>query len=858
MIEILRSAWTGQHFPNRAIVVAALIAVGAFSITWFNQDGEANPHSAVIQPAPAGPPRFAESFGKLPLSFERNVGQADASVSFLSRGPAYAVFLTGNKAVLSLEASGGEVTKTGSTVRPGRPDLPALAGLRESHRERPTVASRKSSRRPAPTAVHMSLAGANPAATVSGVEELPEKRNYLIGNDPTKWRTNVPTYAKVKYQSVYPGIDLVYYGNPQNLEYDFLVAPGADPSAIAFTFSAPSPSAGELPLHVDANGDLVMEAGEYEMRLHKPVVYQTGEDSAKHFVDGKYILTSDGQVTFSLAAYDRGKLLVIDPVLSYSTYLGGSSLETSTTSSGIVAVDASGHAHVTGLTMSTDFPTVSPLQGELGGGSRVDAYVAKLTPDGSALIYATYLGGSGLEFGLGIAVDASGHAYVTGVTASNDFPTARPLQAVRGGPSDAFVAKLTPDGSALVYSTYLGGSKDDKGFGIGIDATGSAYVTGLTASIDFPTSNPLQAAYGGGLYDAFVAKLTGDGSALAYSTYIGGGGSDGGGGIAVDTAGSAYVTGDTDSTNFPTASPLQAYGGNTDAFVAKLTQDGSAFVYATYLGGTSRDSGEGIAVDGAGHIYVSGITSSTDFPTASPLQAYGGNTDAFVAKLAQDGSAFVYATYLGGTSSDNGYGIAIDASDNAYVSGITSSADFPTANPLQAVLSGGADAFVAKIGIETTPIVDYEIVSRNSGKCLDVFGASTEAGASAIQWVCHGGPNQQWRLEPAGGGAFHIIARHSGQALDIFGASLDDVTPIIQWPPHGGDNQVWTLEPASNGYVSIVARHSGKALDVEYASTEDGARVIQYTPHGGANQQWLLRAVGSAAAPITTVSDREP
>jgi hypothetical protein len=573
--------------------------------------------------------------------------------------------------------------------------------------------------------------------------------------------------------------------------------------------------------------------------------------------------------------------------------------------------------------MSTDFPTVSPLQGELGGGSRVDAYVAKLTPDGSALIYATYLGGSGLEFGLGIAVDASGHAYVTGVTASNDFPTARPLQAVRGGPSDAFVAKLTPDGSALVYSTYLGGSdgddgwriaadaaghayvtggtlstdfptvrplqpvkggglidafvakltpdgsalvystylggsKDDKGFGIGIDATGSAYVTGLTASIDFPTSNPLQAAYGGGLYDAFVAKLTGDGSALAYSTYIGGGGSDGGGGIAVDTAGSAYVTGDTDSTNFPTASPLQAYGGNTDAFVAKLTQDGSAFVYATYLGGTSRDSGEGIAVDGAGHIYVSGITSSTDFPTASPLQAYGGNTDAFVAKLAQDGSAFVYATYLGGTSSDNGYGIAIDASDNAYVSGITSSADFPTANPLQAVLSGGADAFVAKIGIETTPIVDYEIVSRNSGKCLDVFGASTEAGASAIQWVCHGGPNQQWRLEPAGGGAFHIIARHSGQALDIFGASLDDVTPIIQWPPHGGDNQVWTLEPASNGYVSIVARHSGKALDVEYASTEDGARVIQYTPHGGANQQWLLRAVGSAAAPITTVSDREP
>jgi hypothetical protein len=643
----------------------------------------------------------------------------------------------------------------------------------------------------------MSLAGANPAATVTGLEELPGTRNYLIGNDPAKWRTNVPTYAKVKYQSVYPGIDLVYYGNPQHLEYDFLVAPGADPSAIALKVSALSPSAGErgLPLHIDPNGDLVMQASEYEVRLHKPVVYQTGEDSARHFVDGRYRVTRDGQVTFAVAAYDPGKLLVIDPVLTYSTYLGGSAQELFQLFSGI-AVDAAGHAYVTGNTASTDFPTASPLQPVSSG--VIDAFVAKLTPDGSALVYSTYLGGSGTEFSLGIAVNTAGHASVTGYTESTDFPTASPLQPVLGGREDAFVAKLTPDGSALVYSTYLGGNGGDQGHGIAVDAAGHAYVTGSTVSTDFPTANPLQAGSGGfGFADAFVAKLTSDGSALVYSTYLGGSGGDSSSGIAVDAAGSAYVTGSTVSTDFPTANPLQPVFG-------------------------------------------------------------GGFADAFVAKLTPDGSALVFSTYLGGSGGDSSFGIAVDAAGSAYVTGPTGSTDFPTVGPVQPVFGGVADAFVTKIGSETIPSIFYEIVSRNSDKCLDVAYASAEARASVIQWICHGGPNQQWRLEPVSDGAVRIIAHHSGQVLDVYGGLMDDVTPIIQFPWHGGDNQRWTVEPASNGYMFIVARHSGKVLDVEGGSLDDGARVIQYTVHGGANQQWLLRAVAPAADPITTLSDREP
>jgi hypothetical protein len=748
MPVVARRLWSCRSLWQRLIATAALASVSLFPLIPVSRaTRKLLGPVAITKPAritgndPEVQSRLAASYGKLPLSFELNAGQTDASVRFLSRGPGYALFLTGNDAVLSLEKRSHPQTKT-----PQRPK--AISP---------------------PAAFRMSLAGANPNATVTGLDELPGKSNYFIGNDPAKWRTNVPTYAKVKYQNVYRGIDLVYYGNPQQLEYDFLVAPGADPKTISLDVAAiraSSDGGRRTPLWIDANGDLVIPAGEDEVRLHKPVVYQAAEGAARHFVDGHYVLRGDNRVSFGVASYDPGKTLVIDPVLVYSTYLGGSGFDDgqgiavdsagsayitgdtestnfptasplqavfggvqdvfvaklnpagtalvystylggSSENSGYgIAVDFSGNAYIAGVTSSTDFPTASPLQAVSGGAGSFDVFAAKLNPGGSALVYSTYLGGSNDDWGQGIAVDSSGNAYVTGYTYSPNFPTASPLQAVFGGVGDAFVAKLNPAGSALVYSTYLGGSNVDEGYGIAVDSSGNAYITGETESINFPTASPLQAVFGG-VQDAFVAKLNPAGSALVYSTYLGGGGYDAGYGIAVDSAGNAYVVGYTTSTNFPTASPLQPVnGGGADAFVAKLNPSGSALVYSTYLGGSGGEFGLGIAVDSSGNAYVTGYTAATNFPTANPLQAFsgGGFTDAFVSKLNPGGSALVYSTYLGGSDSDYGQGIAVDSAGNAYVAGYTESPNFPTANPLQAFPGGDFnDAFVSKIGAGVSP-----------------------------------------------------------------------------------------------------------------------------------------------------------
>jgi beta-propeller repeat-containing protein/ASPM-SPD-2-Hydin domain-containing protein/HYDIN/CFA65/VesB family protein len=352
-----------------------------------------------------------------------------------------------------------------------------------------------------------------------------------------------------------------------------------------------------------------------------------------------------------------------------------------------------------GATTSTNFPTTNALQASNAGGN--DAFVAKLNPTGSALVYSTYLGGSGYDVGTGIAVDSAGNAYVTGSTASTNLPTMNPLQPVYGGGQyDVFLAKFNSTGSSLIYSTYLGGSDYDIGDGIAVDSSGNAYVTGTTASTNFPTVNPLQPAKGGGA-DVFVAALNPAGSALVYSTYLGGSGDEQGLGIAVDSAGNAYVTGNTTSTNFPTMNPLQpAFGGGFyDAFVAELNAAGSALVYSTYLGGSNEDQGFSIAVDGSGEVYVTGMTYSTNFPSKNALQASNaGGFDAFVAKLNATGSDLVYSTYLGGSGTEYGQGIAVDSSGNAYVIGSTASTNFPTMKALQASnAGGGSDAFVAKI-----------------------------------------------------------------------------------------------------------------------------------------------------------------
>jgi Beta-propeller repeat len=637
-------------------------------------------------------------YGHLPLSFEANQGQTNDQVQFLARGPGYTLFLTAREAVFNFRPPVAHGQRpTGFVPRPGAvQDTPDTARA----------------------VVRMQLLGANSAPQVVGLEELPGKANYFIGNDPQQWRTHVPTYAKVQYAAVYPGVDLVYYGQARQLEYDFVVAPGADPAVITLGFE------GVDHVDVDAQGDLVLATASRSLRFQKPVIYQEA-DGRRQAIAGGYIRKGLHQVGFHVAAYDVARPLVIDPVLSYATYLGGRGGETGFG----IAVDAAGAAYVTGITTSADFPTVDPLQPALDGFA--DAFVVKLTADGAALVYATYLGGSGVRVdqGQGIAVDATGAAYVKGFTFSPDFPTVHPLQpALGGGVVDAFVAKLTADGAALVYATYLGGSGDDRGTGIAVDADGAAYVTGSTCSADFPTVHPLQPTFGGGGNcsqggtpggDAFVAKLTADGAALVYATYLGGSDDENSGasGIAVDAAGQAYVTGSTTSADFPTVHPLQlrppALSSPTDAFAAKLRADGSALVYATYLGGSSADAGTGIAVDASGAAYLTGFTFSPDFPTVHPLQPTlrsSVSSNAFVAKFTANGAALVYSTYLGGCSAEVGFGIAVDAVGAAYVTGQTSSPDFPaTPEAFQTTLGGGgscgqrlqSDAFVAKIAALT-------------------------------------------------------------------------------------------------------------------------------------------------------------
>jgi len=586
------------------------------------------------------------TYGKLPLSFEPNQGQTDARVKFLARASGYTLFVTPNEAVFA--------GRDGSVER-------------------------------------MKLLGANPKLRFEPLDTQPGFSNYFIGNDPSKWRTNIVNYGKVALREVYPGIDMVFYGNERQLEYDWVVAPGADPKQIRVKWE------GTSQVTKNASGDLVLSAS---LVQHKPVILQEGKR-----IEGGYLVRGK-EVAFELAKYDAAKTLVIDPVLVYSTYLGGSG----TDSGNGIAVDGSGNAYVTGGTHSTNFPTTDPLQASNTGNN--DVFVTKINASGSVLVYSTYLGGSADQGGAGIAVDGAGNAYVTGQTTSTDFPTANPLQMSNRGGGDAFVTKINATGSALVYSTYLGGSGiNDGGSGIAVDGAGNAYVTGGTSSGDFPTAHPLQANYGGGISDAFVTKINAAGSALVYSTYLGGSDLDGGYGIAVDGAGNAYIAGNTDSINFPTANPLQANkGGFQDAFVTKINGAGSAFVYSTYLGGSGGDGATAIAVDGAGNGYVTGGTFSPNFPTTTnSLQAsiLRGSTEAFVAKINATGSALVYSTYLGGSGVDIGEGIAVDGSGNAYVTGGTTSTNFPAANPIQGSLGGGVvgDVFVTKINATGSALV---------------------------------------------------------------------------------------------------------------------------------------------------------
>lgn len=684
-----------------------------------------------------------ETYGRLPLSFEANLGQTAGPVTFLSRGQGYTLFLTRRaEAVLVLSNS-----------------APKRASLQPTDAQ--PIGVKLPPRALSQSALRLKLLGVKRAPQFEGLEEFPGKVNYFIGNKPEKWHANVPIYAKVKIRAVYPGVDLTYYGSQGQLEHDFLVAPGADPATIRMA------AKGAQGLWLDDNGDLVATMQSGEVRLHKPVAYQE-VDGVRREIASRYVLKGKDQIGFDLAPYDETRSLIIDPTLSYSTYLGGAGSDGATA----VAVDAAGNAYVTGQTDSTNFPTNGTApQNSPGGG--IDAFVTKLNPSGTGSVYSTYLGGNGDDIGLGIALDSAGNAYVTGRTQSTNFPTTTgAYQIALAGTKNAFVTKIDSNGSALVYSTYLGGSADQdefntplqSAFAIGVDSSGNAYVTGYTDATDFPTTpGAFQTSYNNAFFgsaDAFVTKLNPSGSGLVYSTYLGIatgfaisvdssgdayvaglgqnvpttpgafqtsyiaaysnsfvsklnpsgtaliystylGGNGWATGIAVDSNGSAYVTGLILNTLPTSAGAFQtSNAGNISSFVTKFNSTGSALVYSTYLNGTSDTQGSAIALDSAGNAYVTGFTNSTDYPTTSNANqpTFGGGYDAFVTVLNSGGTAPIYSSFLGGSGSDSGGGIALDAFSNVYVTGATNSTNFPTtAGAFQTTAQGSNDAFVTKI-----------------------------------------------------------------------------------------------------------------------------------------------------------------
>ena len=581
--------------------------------------------------------------GATPLYFIANEGQMNAKALYYARTPGYTLWLT-------------------------REGLVFDRGEKAAMSEAPRSFSR------------MTFIGANEDLEVVAADPTDYKVSYFYGRDEADWKTGIATSKAVLYENLYDGIDLKVYGTAKQVEYDWVVAPGAQPERIRFTYSGPD----QARLNVD--GDLVMETPAGQILQRKPVSHQVIE-GRKVAVASAFRALPDGSFGFSLGAYDPRHALTIDPLaIVASTFLGGARYEIPTQ----IAMDPTGAVYVCGLTESADFPP------EAGTGIRRDAFVSKLSPDGKSHIYTVFfpLKYFPQGFWLGMAVDKKGFVHLCGATASPQFPLKKAFQTTIKSQFDGFVLKLSKDGRSLLYSSYIGGGGMDVATSLGLDEAGAAYIAGYTSSRDFPRKRPYQSEFRGA-YDAFVAKVAPDGSSLEYATYLGGAGYDRAYDLAVDARGSVVVSGDTGGRKFPVKSAFQkGFGGLYDGFVAKLEPAGNALVFSSYFGGTAFDAAYRLALDGSGAVYLTGFTAGI-IPLKNAFQSTRkGFEDGFVAKVEPNGRSLAYSSYLGGGGSDQGFDIAVDSDGAAHVVGGTKGKGFPLKSPYQAVLSGSTDGFL--------------------------------------------------------------------------------------------------------------------------------------------------------------------
>ncbi|MBI4852202.1 MAG: SBBP repeat-containing protein [Acidobacteria bacterium] len=611
--------------------------------------------------------KINENYGKLPLRFEKNVGQTNQSIDFISHNNNYTLFLSSTKATFAFENERNINNFINKSKVYNENDKVSITNI-----------------------LTMRLVKANSYAKAIELEQLETVSNYLLSNDKKQWKSNVQNFAKVKYQNIYPGIDIVYYGNQRQLEYDLIVSPYADPKNINLEFVEANT------LTVNSNGDLIIIVNDQEIYKKKPYAYQE-INGIRQIIDSKYVVKENKMVSFELSDYDASQPLIIDPMVGYSTYLGG----TGSDFSNAIAIDNTGNAYIVGYTESTNFPTNNPQQRTLSG--KNDIFVSKLNASGNSLAFSTYIGGSDEDFGNAIAIDSKSNVYITGYTFSTNFPTVNALQSKNGNTTsnsggDSFVVKLNSQGNSLIYATYVGGASDDMATSIAVDSQDSAYITGFTNSANFPVANAIQNKSNGG-FDAFLTKLSSIGNSLIYSTYFGGSDNDFGNAIAIDKNNNVYIVGQTDSRNLPTVNPQQSIiGGDSDGFITKFTNTGNTISFATYFGGSDFDVITSIAIDNINNIYVTGVTASKDLSVMSALQQNkADNLDIFISKLNAIGNSLIFSTYLGGNGDEQANSIGLDEKNNVYIMGVTTSTNFPLIDAIQKTNAGGQDAFMTKL-----------------------------------------------------------------------------------------------------------------------------------------------------------------